>query len=310
MASVDGKRILLTGASSGIGAEAARMLAGRGAQLALVARREARLRQLSEELPGGAHVIAADLSQPGAAADVAERATRALGAVDVLVNNAGGSVQALSWVGGDGPEARTVFETNLWSPLALVASMAPAMIERGEGAIINIGSMVQVSPFPHLGHYSASRAALASITETMRLELGPRGIRVAEVAFGPVDTAGAHENRLLAGGDQWLEGRPGIGKIEEAAKLLVTAVEGPADGFLVYPSMLRWIRAFPALGRRYARKAARRADLTDTTLRRGGSAGDSAVTRAREAWEQTQSSRPGSAGPPWPSSGRRARSRP
>jgi short-subunit dehydrogenase len=294
MASVEGIRVLLTGASSGIGEQAARILAARGAQLALVARREQRLRQLSDELKASGHtepaVIPADLGQPGAAAEVAARASEALGEIDVLVNNAGASIHGLTWVGGDRPEARAVFETNLWSPLALVAAVAPAMVERGKGTIVNTGSMVQVSPFPHVGHYSASRAALASVTETMRLELGPRGIRVVEVAFGPVDTAASTENRLLSGGEQWLEGRPGIGKLESAAETLVKAIEGPAEGFVVYPRVLGWVRAFPALGRRYARQAAKRADLTDTTLRTGGSAGDKDIQEARHAWERTNAS--------------------
>jgi uncharacterized protein len=290
MASVEGKRILLSGASSGIGERAAQILAEGGASLALVARRETRLRRLSDAIAAQGHpapvVLAADLSHPGAASEVAQRATEALGRIDVLVNNAGGSIQGLSWVAGDRAEARAVFETNLWSPLALVAAVAPSMIERGKGAIVNTGSMIQISPFPHLGHYAASRAALASITETIRLELRPRGVRVVEVAFGPVDTAGSTENRLLSGGPEWLEGRPGIGKLEDAARTLVKAIEGPAEGIVFYPRLLRWVHGLPAFGRRYARQSAKRADLSDTSVRVGGSAGDPAIQAAREEWER------------------------
>src|SRR4051812_8756499 len=136
MASVRDKAVLLTGASSGIGEEAARMLAARGARLALVARREQRLARLAAGNRGGGHpepaVIAADLGVPGGAADVAARAVEALGRVDVLVNNAGASIQALTWVAGDREEARAVFETNLWSPLALVAALVPQMVARGD----------------------------------------------------------------------------------------------------------------------------------------------------------------------------------
>jgi short-subunit dehydrogenase len=266
-----GRRILLTGASSGIGRKAAGMLAERGARLALVARREESLRELAGELSArGAPapvVLAADLSRPGAAAEVAARAQIELGGVDVLVNNAGASIQGLAWVAGELAQAREVFETNLWSPLALVAELVPAMIERGAGAIVNTGSMAQVSPFPHLGHYAASRAALASITDTQRLELHPRGVRVVELALGPVDTASSRVNRRLEGGPEWLDGRPGLGTVDEAAAALVNAVEGPADGVVFYPRVLRWVHALPGLGRRHARRAARRADLTDTTVR-------------------------------------------
>ena len=111
---MDGKAVLLTGASSGIGEHAARLLAARGARLALVARREQRLQRLADDLVARGHgrpvVIGADLSFPGRAAEVAARATEALGAIDVLVNNAGASIQGLAWVAGDrdedGPSSR------------------------------------------------------------------------------------------------------------------------------------------------------------------------------------------------------------
>lgn len=290
MASVRGQRVLLTGASSGIGREAARQLAARGARLALVARRADRLHELAAEIaqPDDPEpvALAADLGQPGAAAKVAAQAEDRLGGIDVLVNNAGASIQGLAWVAGDRAEAREVFETNFWSPLALAAAVTPSMVDRGEGAIVNTGSMVQVAPFPHLGHYSASRAALALITQIMQLELGPRGIRVVEVALGAVDTAGSTENRVLQGGAQWLDGRPGIGKLEAAAATLVRAVEGPAEGAVFYPSALRWVHALPGLGRRHARRAAKRTDLTDTAIRVGGSSGSAEIREARERWER------------------------
>src|SRR5215210_6894981 len=116
---LEGRRVVLTGASSGIGRAAAIELAARGACLALVARRAERLAELASEIAKAGNPepvpIPADLSVRGAAADVAARAERELGGVDVLVNNAGGSMQGLTWVAGDRDETRTVFETNLWS---------------------------------------------------------------------------------------------------------------------------------------------------------------------------------------------------
>src|SRR5690349_86990 len=268
MTKLDDKGILLTGASSGIGAEAARRLTKRGARLALVARSEDRLRGLADQIAAAGNlrpaVIRADLGVPGAAAKVAAAAKDALGRIDVLVNNAGASIQALSWVGGDRDEARAVFETNLWSPLELVAAVAPEMIERGEGLMLNTGSLARVSPFPHLGHYAASRAALSAVTDAMRLELEPRGVRVIELALGPVDTAGSTENRILPGGPEWLDGRPGPGKLDHAAQAMVDAIESDRNGVVFYPRVLRWVDALPRLGRRYARRTARNADLADT----------------------------------------------
>src|SRR3954471_13537693 len=206
---MEGKTVLLTGASGAIGSEVARRLAARGARLVLSARRAELLAQLADEVAtAGAPrplVAPADLARRGAAAELAAAA----GDVDVLINNAGASMQGLSWIVGDRDEARTVLETNLWSPLALIAALAPAMVSRGEGTIVNVGSMARVSPFPHLGGYAASRAALATVTEVLDMELRPRGVRVIEVALGPVDTPASRENRVLAGGARRLRMRPG-----------------------------------------------------------------------------------------------------
>ncbi|MBJ7331340.1 MAG: SDR family NAD(P)-dependent oxidoreductase [Solirubrobacteraceae bacterium] len=273
MTTLHGKTVLLTGASGAIGSLAALRLAAAGAQLALVGRRRGELETVAAEATAvGAPppvVLQADLSRAGAAADLAQRAEAALGGVDVLVNNAGGSLQGLSWVVGDHPEARAVLETNLWAPLALAQALAPGMVARGDGVIVNVGSMARVSPFPHLGHYAASRAALSVATDVMRLELRPRGVRVVEVAFGAIDTPASQENRSLAGAGAWLDGRPGLGRPEDAAQALADAVTSDAD-IVFHPAVLRWPARFPSLGRRYTRRVAKGADLADETVRVGG----------------------------------------
>jgi uncharacterized protein len=264
---MEGKTVLLTGASGAIGSEVARKLAARGARLVLSARRVELLEQLAGELArAGAQrplVAPADLSRRGAAVELAAQ----VGEVDVLINNAGASMQGLSWVVGDRDEARAVLETNLWSPLALIAAVAPAMVRRGEGTIVNVGSMARVSPFPHLGVYAASRAGLASVTEVLDMELGPRGVRVVEVALGPIDTPSSRENRVLAGADRWLDGRPGLGDAGAAADAIVAAASGSGRGVAFYPPILRWAHRMPGLGRRHARRAARQADVADETVR-------------------------------------------
>jgi short-subunit dehydrogenase len=264
------RTILLTGASGEIGGEVARRLAAGGARLALSGRRVERLDRLAAEIrsAGGAEALVApcDLSRPGAAAALGARVLDELGHVDVLINNAGSCMQGLTWVTGDREEARAVFETNLWSPLALVAATAPAMLARGHGAIVNVGSMARVSPFPHLGVYSASRAALALATQVLDIELGPRGIRVVEVALGPVDTPASRENRVLAGADAWLDGRPGLGKPGSAAAAIAAAAQGDASGVTFYPRVLKWPHRLPGLGMRYSRRTARGADLHDETV--------------------------------------------
>jgi short-subunit dehydrogenase len=287
--------VLITGASGGIGAEVARTLAAQGARLALSARREQRLAALADEIAATGverpAVLPADLGERGQATGVAERALETLGHVDVLINNAGASMQGLTWVAGDRDHAREVLETNLWSPLALAAALVPQMLERGRGAIVNVGSMVRVAPFPHLGHYAASRAALATATQVLQMELGPRGVRVVEVALGPVDSPASRENRVLKGADRWLDGRPGLSSVEAAARAIVGAAGGDAQGVLFHPRALRWPHRLPALGRHYARRMARDADLEDETVRFGGSSGHAELRVLRERWEQA---RPGS----------------
>jgi uncharacterized protein len=272
--SLKGNGILITGASGAIGGEVAAKLAGSGARLALSGRREDRLTELAGELEraGAARpwVLPADLGRRGEAVRLAGAATESTGGIDVLVNNAGSSMQGLTWVVGDSNPARQVLETNLWSPLALTQALVPQMLERGGGTIVNVGSMARISPFPHLGHYAASRAALASATEVLGMELGPRGIRVVEVALGPIDSPASRENRVLAGADEWLDGRPGLGSASSAAAAIVAAVENHDQGVAFYPRVLRWPHRLPGLGRRYSRRTARAADLNDETVRCGG----------------------------------------
>ena len=265
--SLRGTAVLLTGASGSIGSEVARQLGARGAKLALSARQEDRLRALASEIEaaGGAPpvVLPEDLGRRGNAQRLADRATEALGTVDVLVNNAGVTMQALTWVAGDGDEAREVFETNLWSPFALVKALAPGMLERGRGVIVNVSSMAGLSPIPRLGIYAASRAGLALATEVMGLELGPRSVRVVEVVFGPIDTPTANENRVLGGVKM---NKRALGKLEPAAETIVNAVAGDTEGVVFYPRMLRVSQTFPGLMRRISRMTAGKADVHDTTV--------------------------------------------
>jgi uncharacterized protein len=258
---MEGKAVLVTGASGAIGSEVVERLGARGARLVLSGRRAGRLEQLAEKVAAAGAprplAVPADLARRGAAAELAAQA----GEVDVLINNAGASMQGLSWVAGDRDEARAVLETNLWSPLALIAALAPAMVRRGAGTIVNVGSMARVSPFPHLGVYAASRAALSSVTEVLDMELRPRGVSVVEVALGPVDTPASRENRVLAGAEPWLDGRPGLGEAGAAAEAIVKAAEQGARGVAFYPGALRWVHRFPGLGRRYSRRAARHAEV-------------------------------------------------
>ncbi len=296
---IEGARVLLTGASSGIGRELARELAARGAVLALAARREPLLESLAQEIEasGGAApaVLPVDLSRRGEAQELAARATEALGRVDVLVNNAGGGVGGLIASVGDRDEGREAFEVNLWSPLALIRALAPPMQARGTGAIVNVSSLAHVSTWPGFGAYAATKGALTTATETLALELIDTGVHVMLVYPGPIDTAVQGETRLVPGIERMI-GRVPLGDAGEMARRIVRGLERAAAR-VYYPRRVRMADLFPALvrrdGRRLARRTARELDpetrawMSELVVRTG-SQGDDLTRQAREEWERSR----------------------
>lgn len=182
---------LVTGASSGIGERIAHLLAERGHGLTLVARREDRLRALAEEL-NSAHgvrteVIAADLGDAASRAKLPGQ-IEALGLdVEILVNNAG--------FGGSGnvhksePERLTAMvELNCSALVDLQARFTPGMVERGQGAVINIASTAAHQPIPGSATYAATKAFVLSLSEATHLELDHKGVTLTAVCPGPVKT--------------------------------------------------------------------------------------------------------------------------
>jgi short-subunit dehydrogenase len=297
--SLNDSGVLLTGASSGIGRELALVLAGRGARLAVTARRAAPLHALADEIAGRGHprpaVLTADLASRGAAAALADEAEAALGPIDVLVNNAGGGVGGSQWAIGDHDAAREAFEVNYWSPLALIKALVPSMRARGSGAVVNVTSMAQVNTWPAFGSYAATKAALALATETLRLELSGSPVRVLEAIPGPVDTAVQGETRLVPGIDRML-GRVPLGDAAEMARRIVSALERGRSS-VIYPRRAALAYALPALARADTRRLARHvAGETDTEALEGllslvvrtGSQGDPAARQARVAWERAR----------------------
>ncbi|WP_235828586.1 SDR family NAD(P)-dependent oxidoreductase [Actinomadura rubteroloni] len=267
MNDLGGRRVVVTGASSGIGRALAIGLARRGARLAVTARREELLRELAAEITGAGgpapEVLTADLSHPGVAADLAARCVAALGGVDVLINNAGvGSVGGLA-VHADDAEARAWLETNFWSPLALTSALLPGMLDAGRGTIVNVTSTVQAVPLPLLGYYGATKAALAQATRSLRHELRHTPITVIEVVPGSTDTALRDIDHLPWRGGTPPRTFPPV-RPEAVAAAITRALESGKDR-VVHPSYSLLPLELPLIGRLVAALGARRIDTTKLT---------------------------------------------
>lgn len=230
---LNSKRVLVTGASSGIGLAVARRFAEQGAQLVILARRRDRLERLAAELASKASrqplVLTADLSVRGQTEQIVETVNAEIGGLDVLVNNAGGAVGGSVWAVADSEEARGDFEVDFWSPLALIGGFVPAMRSRGEGCVVNVTSIRQIIAWPSFGQNSAAQAALAQATETLRLELKRYGVHVVEVIPGPIETPVQGPTSLLPGIKEAIHDRLGTATPEELAALIVDAVKERHD---------------------------------------------------------------------------------
>lgn len=182
---------LVTGASSGIGAAVARGLAGRGHGVALVARREERLEQIADELRSShrvrVEVVTADVSEAEGRDRLVEKvADRGL-AVEVLVNNAGFGSGG-EFAGLDGARETAMVRTNVEAVVGLSSAYLPRMLDRGRGAILNVGSLIAFQPVPFQATYGASKAFVLNFTDALHEELRGTGVTVTAVCPGPVRT--------------------------------------------------------------------------------------------------------------------------
>ena len=255
-------RVLITGASSGIGAALARTLAAQGAQLILVARRQQVLQAMADEFVQQGWqrplIIPADLSIAGQASLLAQQAVEQAGGIDILVNNAGVGLVGAQHVVGDGELARKLFETNYWSPLALVNALAPQMQQRGQGLVVNVTSTLQVVPLPLMSYYAASKAALNRATQAMRMELKPRGIAVMEVVPGGTDTPTRHQDQHLPLHKASFPEMPLVAP-EETAQAILRGIQRGAQR-VVYPRSALLPLSFPTIGSLIARISSRYID--------------------------------------------------
>ena len=186
-----GKVVLVTGASEGLGLACARSLLARGAKVAGVARSADKLRAVE-----GLFAIPGDLTEPGFAARAVHQTIEQFGRVDILINNAGIGLYAPSWLASM-DDTRLMFELNVMAPLALTQAVVPQMRAQREGMIVNIGSIAGKMTLPWLTLYSASKYALGSFTDGLRIELAGTGIRTMLVCPSYVNTG--FQSHVLGG---------------------------------------------------------------------------------------------------------------
>jgi len=192
---IEGAVCIVTGASSGIGAATARLLAGRGARVVLAARRAERLAALSAELPGSL-AVPTDVTLPEDLRRLVTRTLDTYGRVDVLVNNAGQGLH-VPLLELDPDDLRAVFELNVVAPLVAIQAVLPPMADGSGGAIVNVSSATSLRVFPGLGGYAATKSALNMLSQVGRLELAGAGVAVSVVY--PSVTATEFHQRLRAG---------------------------------------------------------------------------------------------------------------
>jgi hypothetical protein len=190
------KVVVITGASAGIGAAAARMFAAEGATVVLAARSQTALEQVAREITasgGRAHAVSTDVAQREACERLLARTAEQLGGIDVLVNNAGANRR--------GPierytpdELAGVVQVNLVAPIVLTRLVLPYLRKRGGGAVVNVASIAGRIPVGHEAVYCATKFGLRAFTFALVEELEGSGITVSAVSPGPVDTGFIMEN--------------------------------------------------------------------------------------------------------------------
>jgi NAD(P)-dependent dehydrogenase (short-subunit alcohol dehydrogenase family) len=235
---LEGKVALVTGATSGIGRATAVQLAAQGATVIVHGRDLSRGAAVAAEIEnnrGSARFVGADLADPTEALRLAEEA----GDVDILINNAG-----FAWFGPSAKLAANtlerLFAANVQAPYLLVSVLAPKMLARGGGVIINLASRAGTVGQPDSAAYGATKAALASLARSWAAEYGPAGIRVNAISPGPVYTNAANRQLFEASAQTTLLGRAAepqeiadlIGFLASSRAAYITGANIAVDGGL------------------------------------------------------------------------------
>lgn len=176
---VDGKVAIVTGASGGIGLSTARLLAAKGAKVALIARSEAKLKAISSKIPGSIYLVC-DMSNPEQIKVMVSKVYEHFGQIDILVNNAGRGYD--STIEHSDPNIlEDIFKLDFVGPLVAMQQVIPVMSLQNESSIVNVSSGTALMHLPNMGGYAAIKAALAHLSLTANGELKNKGIAVSVV---------------------------------------------------------------------------------------------------------------------------------
>ena len=243
---LDGKRILLTGASSGIGAAAAEQFAGRGATVVVVARRQDLLDTVADRITtagGRAMSLPCDLSDMDAVDALVADVQKRIGGVDILINNAGRSIRrSLAESLERWHDVERTMTLNYYAPLRLIRGLAPGMLERGDGHIINVstwGVLSEASPL--FSVYNASKAALSAVSRIVETEWGRKGVHSTTLYYPLVATPMIEPTKAY-------DGLPALTS-EEAAEWMVTAAR--TRPIRIAPRMALAAKALNTVGPRW-----------------------------------------------------------
>jgi NADP-dependent 3-hydroxy acid dehydrogenase YdfG len=225
---------VITGASSGIGAATARVLAAGGYRTVLGARRLERLEALAAEIGGEA--IALDVTDPASV----ESFAAAIGACDVLVNNAGGALGLDSIGAADEGQWLQMYESNVLGTMRMTRALLPRLVESGDGHVVGVTSIAAIEPYRGGAGYNAAKHAQRAMLRVLRQELLGQPVRVTEVAPGMVET---EFSLVRFGGDEATAGRVYEGmqplRAEDVAECIRWALAQPphvnVDEIIVRP---------------------------------------------------------------------------
>lgn len=244
MSSLKDKVVMISGASSGLGAEMARNFARRGARVGLLARREDRLQELAGQITaesgdsgdgggsGEARVAysAADVTDRQGLEDALDQLRDELGGADVIVANAGYGRPEPPHRHKPGTAAR-MYETNLFGMLYMIDWALPSMLENGDGHIVGVASLASYQGLPNSPSYCGSKAAMRVHLQSLRSSLEPYGVGVTTLCPGFVETELTAENRFTM---------PFLWKVDRAVELMVDAIEA-RRGEVAFPWQMRLI---------------------------------------------------------------------